>query len=172
MMKRVLPTTISGLLLLFAVLSCTSVPPSPLDSLADLVPVPDLAPEEVVAIQLAAFQANDTDNRGIALAYRFASPRNKALVGTVDNFASILRNGNYAPMLAEGNFRMGLVERQGPLAFVAVRVETGEERASDYLFVLTRQKGGEYDGCWMTDAVVEIEPANQIQVNPPETIDS
>jgi hypothetical protein len=40
-----------------------------------LVPAPDLTPDEVVRIQLNALRRNDVANRGIAVAFRFASLR-------------------------------------------------------------------------------------------------
>jgi len=47
----------------------------------DLVPTPALTPAEVVRIQLEALRNNDEQNRGIEVAFRFASPANRAKEG-------------------------------------------------------------------------------------------
>lgn len=130
--------------------------PNTLESLSGYYPVPELEPQEVVRIQMAAFGANDSEDKGIALAFRFASPQNKRYTGDVKNFASIVRGKGYAPMLDSDDFSIGPVDRRGQLAVVAVRTDRTDDRSAGYLFILSRQDGGRYDGCWMTDSVLRI----------------
>lgn len=120
-------------------------------------PVPELTPLEVVRIQLTAFKENNSDDQGIALAYRFASPRNKKITGNVDNFASMIRRDPYRPILYNADFIIGPVDERGTLAIVAVIVDQSDDSSRGYLFVLTRQDGGEYDKCWLTDGVLQID---------------
>ena len=162
--------------LIFILASCSTgsakVDDSQLVSLLDMKPVPDLTPEEVVEIQLTAFKVNDTEDQGIALAYRFASPRNKKIMGTVENFASLVRQENFAPMLYNAEFELGPVDKEGEIAMVAVRIKLSDGNSAGYIFILTRQDGGEFNDCWMTDGVMQVN-TNQVQlIQVPATIDS
>jgi hypothetical protein len=67
---------------------------------ASLRPSAHLAPEDVVRIQLEALRKNDGEDRGIAVAFRFASPANKRSTGPLPRFISMIRNGPYSLMLA------------------------------------------------------------------------
>lgn len=127
--------------------------PSPLDLLAEVEPVPEYTPKQVVGIQLAALKANDTDDRGVAVAFRFASPRNKDATGPEANFALLLRQNPYATMLNSAEFELGPSRTRGQIAFVAARVASNDGSDQGYIFVLSRQRGGEHDDCWMTDGV-------------------
>jgi hypothetical protein len=171
--KYAIPVILISLLIIFS--SCTTHltadEDSTLLSLLEMKPIPTLTPEEVVVIQLTALKANNIEDQGIALAYRFASPRNKKFTGTVENFASQIRQEPYAPILYNAEFQLGPVDKRGELAMVAVRIKKTEEISSDYIFVLTRQSGGEFDNCWMTDGVLQINMANVSALEPIATID-
>ncbi len=123
------------------------------DPLSDaLVPEPALKPGEVVRIQLEALRHNDGHDRGIAVAFRFASPANRANTGPFPRFAAMIRNGPYALML---DFREA---RYGPVEIVAKRARqrvtlTGAGGRMTYWFYLSRQAKPPYVDCWMTDAV-------------------
>ena len=123
------------------------------DSVSDvLVPEPALTPGEVVRIQLEALRHNDGQNRGIAVAYRFASPSNRANTGPFPRFAAMIKNGPYALML---DFREA---RYGPVEIVSNRARqrvtlTGASGRMTYWFYLSRQVAPPYEDCWMTDAV-------------------
>lgn len=140
-------------------------------SLNDLEPVPELSPAEVVQIQLTALKESRSEDQGIALAYRFTSPRNKRIIGNVDNFASTIRQGRYSPILSNVNFELGPVDERGALAIVAVRFDQSDDRSLGFLFVLTRQDGGEFDNCWMTDGVLQVNLERISSFVPPETVD-
>lgn len=137
----------------------------------DVKPVPELSPAEVVLIQLTAFKENNSEDEGIALAYRFASPRNKRITGDVENFANIIRREPYSPILYNADFELGPVENSGSLAFVAVRVDQSDNSSKGYLFVLSLQNGGEYDKCWLTDGVLQINMERLSELEVPATSD-
>ncbi len=137
--------------LLLVLGGCT--PESPLDELAAKSPDPSLAPEEVVQIQVDAFRNNDGADRGIEIAFRFASPANKRLTGPLPRFARMMRNGLYEPMLLAEEVNISDVQVRGNLARVLVTLETPGGRIHDYVFFLTRQTQGEYAGSWMTEGV-------------------
>ena len=122
-----------------------------------LVPDPDLSPVEVIRIQLEALRHNDEQDRGIAVAFRFASPANRANTGPLARFIPMIKQGPYALML---DFRDATY---GPLEAVADRARqrvtlTGARETVTYWFYLSRQSEPPYVDCWMTDSVF-IEPA-------------
>lgn len=128
------------------------------DPLSDaLVPDPTLTPGDVVRIQLEALRHNDEQDRGIAVAFRFASPANRANTGPLSRFISMIRKGPYALML---DFREATY---GPVETVANRARqrvtlTGVRETMAYWFYLSRQSEPPYVDCWMTDSVF-IEPS-------------
>ena len=82
----------------------------------DLVPAPVLSPEDVVRIQLEALRHNDERNRGIEVAFRFASPANRVHTGPLPRFIGMIRNGPYALMLDFRAVSYGPVESNGTQA--------------------------------------------------------
>jgi hypothetical protein len=168
MVKRRFLASIALVLVLITAVSCSTAVPTGLDIVAKLVPVPEFTPQDVVGIQLAALKNNDINDRGIAVAYRFASPRNKSLTGNLENFASLLRSSSYAPMLGGGGFEVGPVVQEGNLAMVPAWVISAKGEGTGYVFILTRQDGGSHPNCWMTDGVLEFSDLDNGEYNLPE----
>ncbi|TVQ98295.1 MAG: DUF4864 domain-containing protein [Spirochaetaceae bacterium] len=145
-------------------LSCVSPPPDPLANLTDRHPIPSLSPLEVVQIQMEAFRNNDSNDRGIEIAFRFASPANRSSTGPLVRFAGMMKQGGYASMLEAVDVVYGVVDERGDLAQVPVTVFTADGFAWSYRFFLRRQSGNEYERCWMTEsvqAVPTVTPAEQ-----------
>ena len=63
------------------------------DHLPQTEPDPSLSPRDVVSIQIEALRNNDTpyENRGIEVAFNFASPTNKRITGPIERFAVMVR---------------------------------------------------------------------------------
>ncbi len=122
----------------------------------DLTPAPMLSPEDVVRIQLEALRHNDERNRGIEVAFRFASPANRVQTGPLPRFIGMIRNGPYALMLDFRAVSYGPVESNGTQARQRV-ILTDATTSVAYWFYLSRQSKDPYVDCWMTDAVF-IEP--------------
>ena len=151
---------IRGLLLclvLAPVIAGAQEPVGTANPLSDaLVPAPALSPGEVVRIQLEALRHNDLHNRGIEVAFRFASPANRANTGPFERFVAMIRKGPYALMLGFRAASYGPVETRGMRARQRVTlVDAG--RSVTYWFYLSRQSKEPYVDCWMTDAVY-VEP--------------
>lgn len=128
----------------------------------DPAPDPCLAPEEVVGIVLQAFARNDTPHRdaGVATAFSFASPANRAVLGSVDRFAELVRDDTYRPLLYHVRVARGVLRVDGERATQRVVVTAlGGERVV-YTFTLSRQVDGAYKGCWMTDGVTREPPSS------------
>jgi len=122
-------------------------------------PAPSLTPQDVVSAQLQALRQAGGDSqaadRAMAAAYAFASPRNKAGVGSLDDFSSMVRS-SYADMVAHEQVILTVV-REGPTqAAIAAALLTAGRQPRNYMFILARQTGGEYADCWMTDAVLPL----------------
>ncbi len=125
---------------------------------AKVLPQPraEYKPEQVVLIVMDALQVNDANDSGIETVFNFASPQNKKVTGPLARFIPLLKNPVYTPML---NFKSAAYEKAEVDDDVAVQLVTlvaadGEEVA--YLFQLSRQRDGEYKGCWMTDGVTRV----------------
>lgn len=129
-------------------------------------PDPRLAADEVVGIVLAALgQASHrggteaADDQPIALAYAFASPANRAAVGTLERFAEMVRDDAYRPLLGHRQATRGVARVQGDRATQRVVVTAADGGRVAYTFTLARQLGGAYRGCWMTESVVREAPS-------------
>lgn len=121
----------------------------------DARPSPNMSVEQVVNVQLEALQRNPqlADDAGIRLAFRFASPGNKAQTGPVDRFIPMVKAPTYAPLLGFETSSVTVMNQDPSAAHLVVEVRRGEAVAM-YMWVLSKQD----NGCWMTDAVVPVEP--------------
>ena len=126
-----------------------------------LVPDPALSPSEVVRIQLEALRRNNGQNRGIAVAFRFASPANRANTGPLPRFIAMIKQGPYALMLDFVHASYGPVETVADRARQPVTL-TGPDGSITYWFYLSRQTETPYEDCWMTDAVYIARSAGRI----------
>jgi len=128
-----------------------------------LSPSPELSPEQVVQIQLKALRHNDSRNRGIEVAFRFASPDNKVQTGPLARFIHMLQQGPYNLMLAYDNAAYDPIEIEDDYARQRVTL-IGSGLVVAYEFYLSRQTEGVCIGCWMTDAVIAKRPSGlQVQ---------
>jgi hypothetical protein len=136
--------------------------PAPAEGRGAPAPDPCLAPDAVVEIVLQAFARNDTPhlNSGVATAFSFASPANRAVLGSVDRLAELVRDDTYRPLLYHVRVARGAVRIDGERATQRVVVTAlGGERVV-YTFTLSRQTDGAYKGCWMTDGVTREPPSS------------
>lgn len=150
-------------------LGCGTVPAT--EETASHVPVPDptLSPGEVVAIQMEALGGAYPDSDGIEVAFRFASPANKASTGPLPRFAGMIRGPAYDIMLDYDSVYYGPVLVQGRVAFQQVILVRGEERAL-FVFQLRRQDTDPYQDCWMTDGVFRLETVPSPTYQFPDTL--
>ncbi len=121
-----------------------------------LAPSDELSPTGVVRIQLEALRHNDDDDRGIEVAFRFASPANKRNTGPLPRFIRMIKEGPYRLMLEYRTVDYGEPEVTGRRARQRV-ILVGDVGVIAYTFYLSRQTEGPCVDCWMTDAVT-VEP--------------
>ena len=155
----------SSLLALAALISATFLiaAVSGGDGPTDPTPSPEWTAAEVVRLQVEALQRNDSphDDAGIETAFEFASPGNRAATGPLPRFAAMVHGPAYRDMLDFERAEYGPVRVDGDQAVQEVTLVQPDGRRATYVFGLSRQSGGRYDGCWMTDAVVRREaPTN------------
>ncbi len=124
-----------------------------------LTPNPEYTPQEVVRIQLAALARNNDPHKdaGIEITFRFASPANRMMTGPLGRFIQLLYNPLYSPMLEHRAVNFGELVREKDSARLSVILTAADGQLVGYLFVLSKQKNGQYDQCWMTDSVIRYE---------------
>jgi hypothetical protein len=115
----------------------------------------------VIKLQLDALGRNEKlgNDTGVRIAYRFASPANKRATGPEASFVRLIRQ-QYTIMLRYDSVRYGPLrpeERAGNGSRTLtqrVTLADGNGTESAFLWSVTRQEDGRYDGCWMTSSVV------------------
>lgn len=115
----------------------------------------------VIKLQLDALGRNEKlgNDTGVRIAYRFASPANKRATGPEASFVRLIRQ-QYTIMLRYDSVRYGPLrpeERAGNDSRTLtqrVTLADGNGTESAFLWSVTRQEDGRYDGCWMTSSVV------------------
>ena len=124
----------------------------------NLAPSPHLTPYQVVEIQLGALGANQAwgNDRGIELAFRFASPGNRSITGPLQRFAGMVKGPRYGALVDHEKASIGPIQVEDEVGQrVMFPIVVQDERGQDhgYVWVLRRQKRGTYRDCWMTEAV-------------------
>ncbi|MGH6898758.1 MAG: DUF4864 domain-containing protein [Geminicoccaceae bacterium] len=119
------------------------------------MPDPALSPAEVVAIQLAALQANDTPetDAGIAQTWAFAHPDNKRMTGPLPRFAQMIKGPLYRMLLDHRSHEVREVSRTDDQAVFAVTVTGEMGEVVGYRWSVAKLADGENAGAWMTIAV-------------------
>jgi len=137
-----------------------------------------LSAREVVAFQVLALRGDEGSGDGVAACFSFASPANRMYTGPADRFGRMIR-ASYGCMMQSRTARIACVAGGGDadttstflVSFEAQTADADvlsgswlevmgmEEPQTGHLFhwELSRQRDGEYDGCWMTDGVGQIE---------------
>lgn len=119
-------------------------------------PDPSYDPADVIRIQLDGLATNDDpfENAGIGVAYNFASPANRQNTGPFDRFVRMVKGPQYAPMVDHVDATTGPLERDSGTAERRVTITGPDGRTVTYVFELSNQRTGEFDGCWLTDRVM------------------
>lgn len=119
-------------------------------------PSPELAPLDVVRIQVSALQhyGDPTPNAGIWTAFQFTSPANRRLTGPYGHFLQLIKSPQNRPFLHARAAQLSEVEHTEWFAEVLVQLQDEHRAGSRFLFSLSKQREGAFQHCWMTDAVV------------------
>jgi Domain of unknown function (DUF4864) len=132
-----------------------------LAEMTDLVPRPELTPEQVVQYQVAALQQNDDpkSDAGIERTFRFASPSNKQVTGPLEHFVRIVKSPAYSPLLNNRSSAIVGSELRDHQAKIAVKIVAVDGRRLIYVFILSKQTEDDFHDCWMTDGVAPLKEA-------------
>jgi hypothetical protein len=150
-MRKLLNITTAAWLLVLTTTVLAATPP-----VQATEPSPDLAPEEVVRMQVEWLRTNDADDQGIAQVFAFASPANRAQTGPLDRFTAMVRSAPYAALLGHRKARFGAIAMTATQARQRVTIVTSNDETRAFLWVLSRQTDDGCNGCWMTDAVIPL----------------
>ncbi|GAA0546656.1 hypothetical protein ABNG02_05930 [Halorubrum ejinorense] len=118
---------------------------------------------QVVQIQMNALRYNDNaTNDGVRTLRAFASPENREVVGSVEEYAELFDSPRYAPMLTYDTAQYSVPVIDDDAAEVEVVTRENGSVTGRYVFRLELVTGGsaggdvilgDVDDCWMTDAV-------------------
>jgi hypothetical protein len=125
----------------------------PLSDVRGREPDPTLAPREVVEIQIQALGNNSASDEGIGIAFRFASPTNRAATGPLPRFAGMIRTAPYTVMLDYDYVDYAPLILGDGVAIQRVSLHRGTQ-VTVFDFVLRKQRSQACRGCWMTDGVL------------------
>ena len=126
-------------------------------------PNPDIAPAEVIAIQLNGLQYNDTPDTdaGIRQTWAFAHPRNRAMTGPLPRFATMLKGPGYDMMLNHASHQIVPANSGDEWRQFDVFMEAGNGKVLQFAWIVEKVTEGRYKDCWMTVAVSAPRPAGQ-----------
>lgn len=118
-------------------------------------PHPDLSPQDVIKIQLDALQFNDLleNDSGIRLAFDYASPDNRRVIGPLKRFIHLVKEQVYSPMLSFNHAELDRLLIDHGYARQRVHI-VQQDTIQAYLFILSLQTRGKYTGCWMTESLL------------------
>ena len=125
-------------------------------STAELVyPNPDIAPAEVIAIQLNGLQHNDSPetDAGIRQTWAFAHPRNRAMTGPLKRFTTMLKGPGYDVMLNHASHEIVPANSGEGWQQFDVFMETENGEVMQFAWIVEKVTDGRYKNCWMTVAV-------------------
>ena len=151
------PAFVSSLFLALALAFLIALPATALADGHGAVPSTEHSPEKVVRIVVDALRENERrdGDEGIATVFRFASPGNRASTGPLERFTRMIKHG-YSDMLGHVGARFEQMRVIDDKALQAVWLTTPSGTEMGYAFQLGRQSGGEFDGMWMTEAVMPL----------------
>ena len=136
---------------------------------AEVTPSPDLTPQRVLQLQLAGLRDAGADNAeqaeaGMRRVWDFAAPDNKEMTGPFERFDAMVRAEPYRPLVGHDRHTVARWEfadddeGERVLAQAILLVTDGQGNESWFVWVLERQSDGPVADCWMSGAVMPIEP--------------
>ena len=91
------------------------------------------------------------------MTFNFASPANKIVTGPFESFKLMVRSPTYGPMINHRNATYENVNVKDDVSRVDVILNSKDDEYLGYRFILSHQHGNQYEGSWMTDAVMRFE---------------
>lgn len=124
---------------------------------SSLRPTCERPPGLVIHIQVGALGNNDPEtDAGINTTWRFAAPSNRQQTGPNANFAEMIKTF-YRPLLDSESVEYGPMQKSENTGRRLVTVTNATGASTTYDWRVEKQTVGEYEGCWMTTAVQEVD---------------
>ena len=142
------------------ILSCVSITARATEL---VYPKPDIAPAEVIAIQLNGLQHNDSPetDAGIRQTWAFAHPRNRLMTGPLERFTTMLKGPDYEMMLNHVSHEIVLANSGDGWRQFDVFMEVENGKVMQFGWIVEKVMKGRYKNCWMTVAVSAPWPAGR-----------
>ena len=119
-------------------------------------PTPDIAPQDVVKIQLSSLMNNNQPyvNAGIEQTWEFAHPSNRAFTGPIQRFTRMMYAPSYAVMLDHKNHDTLEVKLEDNTAYFFIELTSSDGQMFGFKWTLEKvNEEGIFKDCWMTTAV-------------------
>ncbi|MCA9189163.1 MAG: hypothetical protein R3E01_31260 [Pirellulaceae bacterium] len=121
-------------------------------------PDADLAPDDVVRIQVAGLGCDDL-TQGIRQCMTFASPDNVAVTGPIERFGRMVRSEPYVFLTSPDRILIGHPRFAEGRARVLVTL-VKDRQFHFFVWVLSKQTLAPFEDCWMTDGVFPVRSYN------------
>ena len=119
-------------------------------------PTPDIAPKDVVKIQLSSLMNNNQPylNAGIEQTWEFAHPSNRAFTGPIQRFTKMMYAPSYAVMLNHKKHDILEVRLEDNAAYFFIELTALDGKIFGFKWTLEKvNEEGVFKDCWMTTAV-------------------
>jgi hypothetical protein len=131
------------------------VPSEEASKLISLMPNPKWTPADVATIQLEALEYAAKDAKGFECCYRFASPSNTRVIGSLDEFTQLVQT-NYESLIGSNSRLIGREIISDSRATVLVSCVGSDSSITCYRFMMSKLNSGPNADCWLTDSVIMI----------------
>ena len=121
-----------------------------------LKPRSDIAPSEVIRIQLMGLQKNDNEfkDSGIEQTWNFAHPNNKKVTGPLENFKRMIKGDSYQMMINHLSHTITQLQGSDKLAQFEVIILDKEKIYHKFNWQVEKYTmDGPLKDCWLTTMV-------------------
>ena len=121
-----------------------------------LKPRSDIAPSEVIRIQLLGLQKNDNEfkDSGIEQTWNFAHPNNKKVTGPLENFKRMIKGDSYQMMINHLSHTITQLQGSDKLAQFEVIILDKEKIYHKFNWQVEKYTSeGPLKNCWLTTMV-------------------
>ena len=122
-----------------------------------LKPNINIAPKEVVKIQLNALMKNDSPykDRGILQTWEFAHPKNKSFTGPYDKFKNMIKEDSYSILINHKSHEVKEMFKNENVATYEVVILGKDKKFYKFKWQVEKyNKEGPLKNCWLTTAVL------------------
>ena len=130
-----------------------------------LNPNSNIAPSEVVKIQLTGLQKNDLNfkDSGIEQTWKFAHPNNKKVTGPLEKFKKMIYSENYKMLIEHESSEVTILSENSNTSVYKVFILSSDKKKYSYIWHIEKvQQQSDLLGCWMTTIVSNPEYLGEV----------